>query len=222
MNILQQLKRRTVRAPISPIDRATIFSIWPRDIHIEKITIEPNKYLIPKGTVDTPGRLVVTPASWWREDHMNDALIEMPEDSVKIARSVVNDYVNSILYTNPECRIGVFFIPGDISVAVLKDKHKEELENARRRQIVWFQRQVEAADVGWSRTNKNPLAISDDAKLAATELKLNKEWMNATNLVEMITCIACGGLRNPLFPICNNCKNIVDRPLAIKVGLLVA
>lgn len=221
LDILKHLMRRTVRQPTNPVDRATIFSVFPRAVEINKITITPANYYIPAGSETNPSRLVIEPASWWRDVNPDEPLMEVTENAMAIARSVVNDYVNSMIYSNPECRIGLFYVIGDLTVPQMKEKHKVELADAIRRQRAWYQKQVDFADIGWARSNQSPLSISDDARLAATELKINKPWINPNYAnVALIECIACGALRNPKFPICNTCKNIVDVKLAKELGLV--
>jgi lipopolysaccharide biosynthesis regulator YciM len=68
---------------------------------------------------------------------------------------------------------------------------------------------VKMTDTLWSRTNGNPLVVSDDARLAAKELALtNKDWMMDFQAVQNVRCTACGSLRNPLYPICPTCKSV--------------
>ncbi len=221
LDILKHLMRRTVRGPINPVDKATIFSIFPREIETDKITITPSRYVIPAGTETNPSRLVIGPASWWRDVNPDEPLMEVTENALAIAKSVVNDYVNSMIYTNPESRIGVFYTVGDVTIPQMKETMKAELANAIRRQRAWYQKQVDFADIGWARSNQNPLAISDDARLAASELKISKPWQNPNYAnVALIECVACGALRNPKFPICGSCKNIVDLDLAKTLKLI--
>jgi uncharacterized OB-fold protein len=79
------------------------------------------------------------------------------------------------------------------------------------------------ADALWSRSNGNPLTISDEMKLAARELNLvNKEWLKDSQTMELVRCKACGSLKNPLYPICANCKSIDNPDKAKELGLVFA
>jgi hypothetical protein len=89
----------------------------------------------------------------------------------------------------------------------VKSDFKAELELARQRQHNWYMFLVKAADSLWARSNGNPLAVSDDMRMAAKELNVtaNKDWMRDFQMVDMVRCKACGSLKNPQFPICASC-----------------
>lgn len=219
MSLLLNHHRRMTRAPINPVDRSTIVSIYPREIFVKKITINPSEYVIPAGSYSSPGVLEVEPASWWRDFDPDQPLIEIPENSMIIANSIVNDYVNGIFQVGGESRLGIFVLPGKVSAVEVKAKHKAALDKADLQQKNWYRRLVEVADIGWARTNGNPLSISEDMRLAAEELGQQPAWMHNAAMASMIRCIACGSLRNPEFPICGSCKTVVDKALATKLGL---
>ena len=97
------------------------------------------------------------------------------------------------------------------------------LNKLKQCQKKWFQELVRLADILWSRSNGNPLSISDDARLACKELNLqNKPWLGDMQQMELVRCIACGSLRNPAYPICQTCKAIVDKEKAKELGLTFA
>ena len=60
--------RRTIRAPINPLDKSTVVSILPKQISERKITIQPGIFEISPGSFDNPAILVVGPSSWWRRN----------------------------------------------------------------------------------------------------------------------------------------------------------
>ena len=82
---------------------------------------------------------------------------------------------------------------------------------------------IKIADILWSRSNGNPLSISDDARLACKELNIsNKPWLGDLQTMELVRCVACGSLRNPTFPICQSCHVVVDKKRAEELGLVFA
>lgn len=202
--------RRVIRAPTNPLDRSTVVSIFPKEIDEVKHTIQPGRFLIPAGTYEKPGILVVGPSSWWREIDEDQPMLEIPQSSIQIADSLVKDYCNGLLgYNVGEASPGMFYIPGNFTVEQIKKDYKGELDKALTRQRNWYQMLVKLGDSLWARSNGNPLAISDDMRLAARELGQSvKDWMKDFSMVEMVRCIACGALRNPAYPICANCKHI--------------
>jgi hypothetical protein len=85
----------------------------------------------------------------------------------------------------------------------------------KNKQDNWFRLLLKLADALWARSNNNPLVIWDEMRIAARELGADKAWTKDFQLVDLIKCFACGGLRNPQFPVCPTCK-VVDpnHPLA--------
>lgn len=220
------INRMTIKAPINPLDKASVISIYPRPIHEVKHTIEPGIFNIPPGTYENPGILVVGPSSWWKETDEGQPLLEIPHSSLQIAHSIVRDYLVSVLACDMgEFRPGLFYIPGVVTAKELRDKKEyfALLEQARVRQKKWYEALVKMADILWARTNGNPLTISDDMKLAAQELNLNtKAWIKDFQHIQMVNCPACGTLKNPLYPVCPNCKAVTDKEAAAKLGITFA
>jgi len=215
--------KRTIRGPVNPMDKCTIFSIYGKTIEERKPTIQPGYFVIPAGSYEAPSRLVVGSSSWWREVNLDEPLLEIPHGSVQIAESVVRDYVIGLLARANDAQPGLFWVPGEMTVKQLKAEHPHILEKAKIMQDKWYEALVKLADIGWSRTNGNPLSINDDMRMAANALRLTqKEWMQDFKMMETVACIACGQARNPKFPICPNCKTVVDKELYNKSGLMAA
>jgi hypothetical protein len=118
---------------------------------------------------------------------------------------------------------GLFYLPGEYTVARVKAEHPALIVNAMRKQKNWFMELIRLADILWSRSNGNPLSISEDARLACKILNIeNKPWLGDAQQAELVPCVACGSLRNARFPICQTCKAIVDVELAKKLNLSFA
>lgn len=222
--LLSDVKRRTIRAPVNPMDKSTVISIYPKHIVEKKCTLQPGIFEIRPGTYDKPATLVVGPSSWWKEIDDNQPLLEIAHSSIVVADSIVKDYCNGLLACDMAGNTpGLFYLPGEWTVEKLKKEKQGELNAANTRQRNWFNALVRMADALWSRSNGNPLAISDDMKLAARELNLiNKEWLKDAQVSELVRCQACGSLKNPLYPICSNCKAITDKEKAQELGLVFA
>ncbi len=225
-------KRRTIRGPINPLDKATVVSIYPKYILEKKPTIQPGTFEIQPGSFSKPTILVVGPSSWWRDIDEEQPLLEIPVGAIQIAESVVRDYCNGILACDmAEQMPGLFFLPGakldaknqpDLpgTLEWIKKDFKSALEDAQRKQNNWYSLLVKMADSLWARSNGNPLAISDDMRMAARELNLTqvKDWMKDFQMVDMVRCKACGSLKNPLYPICAACHfPDPDHPMTSKL-----
>lgn len=221
---LNQANRRTIRAPVNPLDKSTVVSILPKAISERKPTIQPGFFELKPGTFENPSILVVGTSSWWREIDENQPLLEIPVSSVQVADSIVRDYCNGLLACNMADQMpGLFYLPGEFTVERVKKDFMPLLHSAKEKQKKWFRELVRIADILWSRSNGNPLSISDDARLACKELNIqSKPWLGDLQSSELIRCIACGSLRNPAFPICQSCHAIVDKEKAKELGLTFA
>lgn len=210
------------RTPVNPLDKSTIVSIFPKPIREIKPTLEPSRWELLPGSIESPSSIIVGPSSWWKDVGEEQPLLEIPVSSVQIAESIVNDYCNGYLGCDMDSAMpGLFYIPGAVQPQELKSpKYKPLFERALARQRNWYSIQVKLADAFWARTNGNPLAISDDMRLAARELGTrDKDWMKDTERVAMERCPACGTFINPGFPICANCKVVLNSERVKALGL---
>lgn len=225
-NVFAMRNKQTIRAPINPMDKSSVISIFPKRIEEKKCTIQPGVFVIEPGSVEHPSILLVGPSSWWREIDDEQPLLEIPVSSISIANSVVIDYVNGILAYVPEVQSpGLFCLPGEWTVPKLKSDPAgiAMLKKYEAMQKQWYLETIKIADILWARSNGNPLAVSSDARLACKELNItNKPWLTDQATSELVKCVACGALRNPAFPICQTCKAIVDPVKAKELGLTFA
>ena len=216
--------RRTIRAAVNPMDKSTVVSILPKHIIERKATVQPGFFEIHPGTFEKPALLVVGTSSWWREIDENQPLLEIPVSSIQIADSIVKDYCNGLLACNLDDMMpGLFYIPGEINLEKLRKEYMPLLLKAQAQQKRWFMELIRIADILWSRSNGNPLAISTDARLACKEMNIsNKPWLSDMQTAELVRCVACGSLRNQNFPVCQTCKAIADPEMAEKLNLKFA
>lgn len=217
--------RRAVRASVNEYDKSTVVSIYPKDINEKKLTITPGIFKIKAGSYDDPSMLAVGSSSWWKETDEDQPLLEIPQLSHQVADSIVKDYCNGLLGCNMSTSMpGLFWVPGEFkSVKDLKIKHQSALDVARAKQTTFWKALVKFADTFWARTNGNPLCISDEMRMAARELGLdNKEWMRDFATLQMTNCKACGSLVKPGYPVCSNCKAIVDEVKAKELNIKFA
>jgi len=218
--VLQALNRRTVRAPVNPMDKSTIVSICPLPINEYKPTLQPGRFQLPPGSYEKPSILTIGPSSWWREVNYDEPLLEIPVGSVVMAESVVRDYIQMIEVDMGDCVPGVFFVIGQHDVSSIIKNHKPLLDESKRKQDNWFRKLVKMADSLWARSNGNPLAIDNLMRLAAQSLDLkDKPWMKDFVVSDLSPCPACGTLRKSDFPICGNCNTVINKEQFEKLGL---
>ena len=121
---IQYPNRRTIRAPVNPMDKSTVVSILPKSIFERKITIQPGIFELFPGTFENPAILVVGSSSWWREVDIDQPLLEIPISSIQIADSIVKDYCNGLLACNMDDMMpGLFYLPGEYTVERVKKEH---------------------------------------------------------------------------------------------------
>jgi hypothetical protein len=216
--------RRLIRSIKNPMDRCTIVSIFPKEIDETKHTIEPGKFHIPAGTLEVPAILVVGSSSWWKDIDVDQPMLEIPVSSIQIADSVIKDYCNGMLGCNmSDAMPGLFFVLGEHNVMEIKMKYKKKLEETNIKQDNWYRILVRLADSLWSRTAGNPLAIWNEMRLAARSLNFNdKPWLKDFQTAELVRCKACGGMKNPEYPICPTCKSVdMTHPMAKELKFAV-
>jgi hypothetical protein len=217
-------QQRVQRAESNPMDKCTIVSILPKEINETKHTLQPGKFHLDKGSYEKPALLVIGNSSWWKVLDLNQPILEIPVSSMLIANSIITDYCNGILGCDMgDAMPGLFFVPGEKSIDQIRKEHQVKLDTARAKQRNWYTILIKVADTLWARSNGNPLAISDDARLAAQELQIkDKPWMKDFTTLELVNCPACGTLRNNSFPICQHCKVVIDKVKFEALGLKFA
>jgi hypothetical protein len=206
---MNDFRKRTIRGPVNPLDKSTVVSIYPKYIDEEKVTIQPGRFIIQPGSIAKPTILVVGPSSWWREIDEEQPLLEIPTSSIQIADAIVRDYCSGLLACNMgDSMPGMFYVPGEHDVPSLLKSYSAEFAKAKKKQEKLWSNLVQLADMLWARSNGNPMAISEDMRIAARELNLTsvKDWMKDFTMVNMVRCKACGSLKNPEFPICATCR----------------
>jgi len=218
---LRSLHRRVIRAPINPLDKSTIVSVFPRRITEVKHTIQPGRFVIEPGTYEKPAILVVGSSSWWKEMDEGQPSLEIPTGSPTIAESVIRDYSNGLLACNMgDAQPGLFYVPGEYDVPGIFENFPEELETAKARQKNWYAALIEFADVLWAQSDGNPRAISDEMKLAAHDLNLkDKPWLKDFQTMQLENCPVCGQLWNSVYPMCSHCRTIIDKDKYAALGL---
>ena len=211
-------RRRTIKSPQNPLDFCTVVSIFPKPVIARFITCEPNEFFVPAGSKDKPSIIYVGSVSWWKDTGPDQPLIEIQCASPQVAQSIITDNVYNMVGTLKDVRhAGVFFLLGKKTLAEVS---KADIEKANNIQIAWYRELIRIADTDWAKGNGNPLVISDDSRMAAEALGMkDKPWMGDFRAAEMIPCTACGMLRNPKFPVCPSCHNIIDQKLFDAMGI---
>lgn len=202
------------RAPVNPLDKATIVSIYPEEIVSINHTIFPGRFVIP-GAADGDFNVLTVGTSYWVKEMPEDQpYLEMVVPATEVARSIIEDWSIGILGVGENRAPGLFYLPGEFNKTTIQlfPEFKVKMGTIKSRQKAWFLELVSLADKFWVRTNGQPAAIPDTCKMAALMLNINeKPWLNKNeSLAELIRCVACGSLRNSSYPVCPTCKAVID------------
>lgn len=217
----EHMRTKLYVSPKNPLDISTIISIYPQGF-TEKKAMMPEWYHVPKGSYDEPGFLVVAGASSWREMMDTKQVIEIPISSVSVAESVIRDWMIGILEVQMgQQQPGVFFLPGEWDQEKLRSNidAMNVLNKARELQNRWFLALINMADALWARSGGNPLVVSDLMRVAAGLMQMDKPWLKNFQAVRMTPCPACGVMVMPGFPVCANCKTVIDPTKYASIGL---
>lgn len=209
----------TGRMRQNPIDVCTIVSIYPKEMAPEtKIGLQPGSFIMPFGNLESPGILHVGSSSWWFARIGDEQpSLEIPVFSIIMAESLIKDCITGMLGCDMgDSMPGFFFVEGKKSKDEIKKEFSSKLQEVYLKQQNWYRVLVRLADSLWARAGGNPLALSEEMRLAANELGLkDKPWLKDFKAADLVACVACGNYRNPLFPVCNSCHYIdKNHPLA--------
>jgi hypothetical protein len=176
--------------------------------------IYPGRFVIP-ACLDfkKPKTLVVTTSVYFIPQFNGDE--EMPSHVVKVhckemVESIFNDYMRSQMDVNVDCRPGLDFVPGRVSVEeFLKSFPLKHIE-MQKKQLTWFTKLVQRADNDWNRY-KNHKVVSDNQRFAARALGLEKDWLTLDSTEVPVKCPSCKTNCVPDAVVCANCRCILDK-----------
>lgn len=216
-------RKMPLRMEPNPLDKATIVSVFPKDIYDFKPMVFPGLFQIPAAKQDDFQVVTIGPSSWFKEMEEGQPFLEITHSAVAMADSFIKDYCAQLGCEMGTKMPGLFYLAGRVSKAEVREKYRDKIELAITKQRGFFENLVKIADVMWARTNGNPLGISDDAKLAATYLGLkDKVWLADFRSMELKPCLSCGELVNYNYPVCKHCKAIINKDLAAKLEIKFA
>ncbi len=224
---MREVSRRTNRAPQNPLDKSTLVSIYPKPVTFRNVTLMPGYWRLEAGSVQKPAITVIGTSSWWKDANIDEPLIEIVQGSIEIADALIKDFCNGLFAASTTSQPGMFYVPGcrydtDGQIdeaATLKWIEKEYnalIQQAIQKQSNYYNNLLKFADSLWARSNGNPLVINEEMRMAARETgQTGRDWMSDFKNVGQVRCFACGGFKNPEYPICSSCRTIdPDHPKA--------
>lgn len=195
--------------------KATIVSIYPKDINERKPGIHPGQFIIPAAKLGEFSSLIVDDAFFWIDFAEPERKpIKQIVDGFKLATAVVEDFCRNIpgyrIGENYKASPGMFVIAEAVTPVVIAQSYKPQLAEALVNQNNWFKQLVTEADDTWEKTRTHR-AISSLQRLAAKNLGLEKEWIVETVSDKGIKfCPACRTRVHPDAVVCSSCQCILD------------
>jgi len=200
---------------------ATIVSICP----FETIEIKPitgGYYRIPAAPKDDLITVLIAESSYIQRMPATDHSIVIPVAAHHIAKSIVDDFVNTVIEADDNAGPGMMWFEGSLTKSAILLNHKDELKALRERQQRWFVNLCRKGDDDWNQYHKVGL-ISGHQRYAAEYLGYKPEWLPEYNSnAGMTECPACFTQIDARAVICINCKAILNRQKAIEFGIIPA
>lgn len=198
---------------------ATVLSICP----FETIEIKPiaNGYFrIPAAQKDDFVLLVINESSYIQRMPATDHSIVIPVAAHHIAKSLVDDFINTVIEADDNAGPGMTWFEGRVTKTEVPIKYAEELYNLRARQIRWFENLCRKADDDWNQYHKVGL-ISGHQRYAAQYLGYTPEWLpNYNTNAGTKDCPSCFSKIDARAVVCINCKAVLDRDKALQFGII--
>lgn len=195
--------------------KCTVVSLVPFDIREPKPGLNPGEFFIKASDGIIPSVLVVSEGTYGIYLDGDRGTLRARTSSAEVSRSIFEDYINSQLAVDDECRPALFAVPGALTVKEVMERHKEELAEALAAQNKWFSKLVKMGDDSWNRYHQHG-AITDLMRHAAKSLNLieEKDWMKVENKVvpQELKCPACQStLVAATQAICQVCHCVVNK-----------
>jgi len=139
--------------------------------------------------------------------------LRVPDPSDVVARSIVEDYINSQLSVDENTGPALFWIPENLKVEIIQEKFKEEITKYLSRQKKWFLAVAMLADNDWTRYHVHNV-ISDFQRKCAEFIgwdSTKHEWLSPLSTLKSFSCPACGSQILPDQVVCSVCKLVLNK-----------
>ena len=198
---------------------ATVLSICP----FETTEIKPiigGYYKVPAAPKDDFILLVINDSAYIQRLPATDHNITVPVPAYTIAKSIVDDFINTVIEATDDAGPGMMWFEGTVTRPEVTLKRKSDLEELIKRQLRWFENLCKKADDDWNQYRKSGL-ISDHQRYAARYLGYKPEWLIEYNQHSgMIDCPGCYSKIDSRAAVCMNCSAVIDRAKAIQLGII--
>lgn len=199
---------------------ATILSICPFET-IETKPIARGYFRIPAAPKDDFILMYIEESSYIQRLPATDHNIVIPVAAHHIAKSLVDDFINTVIEAEDNAGPGMMWFDYKITKPEVLVKHAETLDELKARQIRWFENLCRKGDDDWNQYHKVGL-ISGHQRYAAKYLGHQAEWLVDYNVNQgMMDCPICFSKIDIRAVVCINCKAILDKVKAAAHGIIV-
>lgn len=197
----------------------TVVSVVPFPIKEFKPGLIPGYFEIGASDGKVPVCLVVPDAR--HNVYIDDTRgsLSVRDASDEVARSIVEDFLNSQLAITDGVHPGIFFLVGEWTPKQVEEQFGAELTEAKIAQQRWFIEICKIADNDWNRYHQHNV-ISDFQRRAAELLGYTKdshEWMAPSLVMSSQKCPGCNSQVAAGIAICPTCSCILDKEKASKL-----
>ena len=199
---------------------ATVLSICP----FETIEIKPilgGYYKIPAAPKNDFVLLVISESSYIQRMPATEHNISIPVAAHHIAKSIVDDFVNTVIESSNDAGPGMMWFEGTLTKTDVMAHHKNDLKTLVEKQVRWFKNLCQKADDDWNQYHKASL-ISSHQKYAAEYLEYKAPWlMDYQPNAGLIECPSCFTKIDSRASVCINCKAVLNKEKAAQYGIIV-
>jgi len=198
---------------------STVLSICPFET-IEVKPIARGYFHIPAAAKDDFVLLHVNDSSYIQRLPATDHSVVIPVASHHIAKSLVDDFINTVIEADDNAGPGMMWFEIKLSREEVVKDHKTALDELKARQIRWFENLCRKADDDWNQFHKIGL-ISGHQKYAAQYLGHQAQWLvNYNQNAGMMDCPACFSKIDARAIKCGHCGAILNKAKAAEYGLM--
>lgn len=192
-------------------DESTVISIVPFTVVEFKPGMYPGNFRMEPCMDDRkPEILVVKPSYHLMTVGGRKDPIRILTASYIIAEAIVNDFLNSQLWSIPGQCPGICWIQGRITREEFMKTHTEMYERIKENQKRWFMKVVAETNNDWAKY-RNTRVVSPQAKFGAQFLGLDVEWLREEEVsMNFNRCPACSTMNDRANAVCTNCRCILD------------
>lgn len=192
---------------------ATVVTLLPFKIVEKKPGLIPGQFEIPAADPGDFNILIIKDSFHYVYLDSDRGSIPAPDPALKVAQSLVYDYVANQLLREEGVEPGLFCVPGRYTKDEISKKFGNILIEARARQRRWYEKLVALADDDWA-MNRKRKGISDLSRHAAKGLSVTREWLNIVEedrpiQIAAVECPACFSAVRPEAMICAVCKTVL-------------